>query len=423
MKQIKWLLALVTLLTTNAYSQHVYQIRADSVRIYNVCDTAELIIENRTRGISGFLFNKGNGRTEFRQLRLETIGDNKLAISGQDTIDISTIAAGIDTIFRAGDSIRYQKNGRQHAVYAPQTGGSGSPGGLDGQVQFNNAGAFGGSDSFKWDNSNQTLNLGASGSMESGKINGAGESLRLQKSGTDRIVVDNTATTISNASVLTLASTSSLWATAEFELSAAVGFNGFNVSTTEAKMYAGGGYLSIPTTPWGWEVPVLMGESQLDVLSNGIVNVRALSDAYISGSTVKIQNYMGDDLLVALENQVTIGSIFPEATKINLLVKGSTTTESAIYEHTALPATATSYEILATDHVVKLTSPNPGGANNLTLPDPSQAEGRILKIYAAGGASWTTNYSIEVPASATTTSTLAGLKTIQVIGGAWVLIN
>jgi hypothetical protein len=72
-----------------SFAQTIYQIRADSVRIYNVCDTAELILENRTKDTSGFLFNKGNGRTEFRRLHLKTVGTNSLSIPGQDTIDLS----------------------------------------------------------------------------------------------------------------------------------------------------------------------------------------------------------------------------------------------------------------------------------------------------------------------------------------------
>ncbi|QEH43308.1 tail fiber domain-containing protein [Chitinophaga sp. XS-30] len=109
------------MLTQQTYAQHVYQIRADSVRIYNVCDTAELIIENRTRGVNGFLYNKGNGRTEFRRLRLESIGGSQIAISGQDTLDISTLPGigGIDTIYRSGDNVLYVKKGVQHTIYAP----------------------------------------------------------------------------------------------------------------------------------------------------------------------------------------------------------------------------------------------------------------------------------------------------------------
>ncbi|WP_423736507.1 PKD domain-containing protein [Chitinophaga caseinilytica] len=71
-----------------AYAQHIYQIRADSVRIFNICDTAELIIENRTQNIRGFLYNKGGGRTEFRQLQLVAVGDSAIAIPGQDTLSL-----------------------------------------------------------------------------------------------------------------------------------------------------------------------------------------------------------------------------------------------------------------------------------------------------------------------------------------------
>jgi len=54
-------------LTTALCAQYVYTINADSVKITNHCDTAELIIENHTQNVPGFLFNKGRGRTEFRR--------------------------------------------------------------------------------------------------------------------------------------------------------------------------------------------------------------------------------------------------------------------------------------------------------------------------------------------------------------------
>lgn len=71
---MKSLLITLTLLGISlfSYSQNVYQIRADSVRIYNTCDTAELILENRTQNVPGFLYNKGRGRTEFRKLTFDS---------------------------------------------------------------------------------------------------------------------------------------------------------------------------------------------------------------------------------------------------------------------------------------------------------------------------------------------------------------
>jgi hypothetical protein len=83
---IAWLfLSLVT------FAQHIYQIRADSVRIYNTCDTAELILENHTQDTLGFLYNKGKGRTEFRRLQLVPVGDTAVALPGQDTLSLRAL--------------------------------------------------------------------------------------------------------------------------------------------------------------------------------------------------------------------------------------------------------------------------------------------------------------------------------------------
>ncbi|WP_143306614.1 tail fiber domain-containing protein [Chitinophaga vietnamensis] len=109
------------LLTNITYAQKLYQIRADTVRIYNVCDTAELVIENHTQGVSGFLFNKGKGRTEFRRVRLQKIGSSQIAITGQDTLDLSTLPgiSGIDTIYREGDMLKYVKRNITYSLKAP----------------------------------------------------------------------------------------------------------------------------------------------------------------------------------------------------------------------------------------------------------------------------------------------------------------
>ena len=65
-------------------AQYVYTIKADSVKITNTCDTAELIIENHTQTVPGFLYNKGRGRTEFRRGAIK-INDSTYVVGG-DTI-------------------------------------------------------------------------------------------------------------------------------------------------------------------------------------------------------------------------------------------------------------------------------------------------------------------------------------------------
>ena len=57
MKRMLFFLVLLCL-EKALHAQYVYTIKADSVKITNTCDTAELIIENHTQNVCGFLFNK-----------------------------------------------------------------------------------------------------------------------------------------------------------------------------------------------------------------------------------------------------------------------------------------------------------------------------------------------------------------------------
>ncbi|MCG2613747.1 hypothetical protein LZZ85_05625 [Terrimonas sp. NA20] len=59
-------LLLLAGVSSSCYSQFTYKIKADSVKVTNDSCSAELIIENSTKNVNGFLYNKGNGRTEFR---------------------------------------------------------------------------------------------------------------------------------------------------------------------------------------------------------------------------------------------------------------------------------------------------------------------------------------------------------------------
>lgn len=79
------LLLLVLTCTSQAiHAQYVYTIKADSVKITNNCDTAELIIENHTQDVPGFLYNKGKGRTEFRSGLVKS--NDSVYIIGGDTL-------------------------------------------------------------------------------------------------------------------------------------------------------------------------------------------------------------------------------------------------------------------------------------------------------------------------------------------------
>ena len=60
----------------------------DSVKVTN-CDSAELIIENHTQNVPGFLFNTGNGRTVFKRAVLKI--NDSLYLIGADTVKIPKI--------------------------------------------------------------------------------------------------------------------------------------------------------------------------------------------------------------------------------------------------------------------------------------------------------------------------------------------
>src|SRR5579859_2590652 len=70
-------------------AQNVYTIQADSVKLTG-CDSSELIIENHTQNVPGFLFNTGNGRTIFRR-GLQSLGNGSF-IFGADTLNLSANA-------------------------------------------------------------------------------------------------------------------------------------------------------------------------------------------------------------------------------------------------------------------------------------------------------------------------------------------
>lgn len=83
-------LLILICMSQSIFAQYVYTIKADSVKITNSCDTAELIIENHTQNVSGFLFNKGRGRTEFRK-GLIKLNDTMFGI-GADTLRIPKVS-------------------------------------------------------------------------------------------------------------------------------------------------------------------------------------------------------------------------------------------------------------------------------------------------------------------------------------------
>src|ERR1700722_13519166 len=80
------LLCLVSQVRAQTPAKRVWTITADSVKITD-CDSSELIIENHTRNVRGFLFNTGNGRTIF-QRGAQQLGSGMYLI-GADTLHLA----------------------------------------------------------------------------------------------------------------------------------------------------------------------------------------------------------------------------------------------------------------------------------------------------------------------------------------------
>jgi hypothetical protein len=74
-------------------SQYVHKIKADTVKLYNDACTTEFILQNATRNTKGFLYNKGNGLTEFRKALIK-LSDSTYLI-GSDTLYLSYKPSGI----------------------------------------------------------------------------------------------------------------------------------------------------------------------------------------------------------------------------------------------------------------------------------------------------------------------------------------
>jgi hypothetical protein len=85
-----FLLSLSVIAAITSFSQFTYKIKADSTRLYNDSCNAELIIENATRNVPGFLYNRGNGRTEFRKPMVKL--NDSTYLFGTDTLKLNAMS-------------------------------------------------------------------------------------------------------------------------------------------------------------------------------------------------------------------------------------------------------------------------------------------------------------------------------------------
>lgn len=101
---MKILIILCLLISGVAHAQTTGYFRYDSTRLEKVGGNNELIILNATRNVPGFLYNKGNGRTEFRPALSKV--RPPLYISG-DTIVLNLADPNNDGYVAAADWSRF----------------------------------------------------------------------------------------------------------------------------------------------------------------------------------------------------------------------------------------------------------------------------------------------------------------------------
>src|SRR5882757_6869341 len=89
MKKLFFIVFMIFSALTCLKAQYVYTIKADSVKLTN-CDSSELIIENHTQSVPGFLFNTGRGRTIFKR-GAQKLNDSAYLIGG-DTLNLGAKA-------------------------------------------------------------------------------------------------------------------------------------------------------------------------------------------------------------------------------------------------------------------------------------------------------------------------------------------
>ncbi|WP_211330020.1 hypothetical protein [Deminuibacter soli] len=88
-------------------AQFTYTIKADSVKITNENCSAELIIENSTKNVEGFLFNYGKGRTRFRDAGelYQPKEDQRLSTNNSPSFYTETLTSGVLHFVNASNDI------------------------------------------------------------------------------------------------------------------------------------------------------------------------------------------------------------------------------------------------------------------------------------------------------------------------------
>jgi lysophospholipase L1-like esterase len=76
-------------------TQFIHKVKADTLLVTNDSCSAELVLKNSTKNISGVLFNKGNGVTEFRPIGINRNSNGVWFVLGSDSAELGQGSGGV----------------------------------------------------------------------------------------------------------------------------------------------------------------------------------------------------------------------------------------------------------------------------------------------------------------------------------------
>lgn len=481
---MKTLFSIIGLLLANyCFAQNIYQIRADTVRIFNNCDTAELVLENRTKDTLGFLYNKGNGRTEFRRLQLQKVGASQLAITGQDTLDFqlspdsgsthyiqNQIAADqladfrISGIGRSSSQFQVVKDGSDSLASAFQlfnaAGTRGANMQLDASANPNLS--FWLQDGAVW---KRRMTLTPAGKLGLGTANPL---FGMHITGTPGCVILESTGPYSGGSGgffeafnrgVPSAANQRLGGLAlgampdSLSLSPSIVIDGFS-DTAWTNNVSHPSYLRVMTTPSGSIQPL----ERMRINANGNIGIATASPTeklevtgsiLASGGMVKVKNNFTSGFLgflgVGPNSSPAVGTPAPTfvivvnnttpqlwinttgvgvgvlATSQKLEVAGNTRTQGFLTAVRVISADA-GVTVSATDYTILLETPNAGTTQNIILPDPTVNAnlGRTLEFIENSSDTWNLNYTVVNPGGPAFTVLPANTTTVlKAVNGSW----
>ena len=157
--------------TTKQAQFNLANISAASTRIINVPDANSTTVVGSSSGINQFAtgISATTGVISYAQPVFSNLSGN-ITPAQEVVFGASGLTHTVGAVPDPGSTAGTTKFLREDATWVVPSGGGGTPGGSNQQIQYNNSGAFGGSSAILYDNSAGDVTLGTSGSAGAVKL-------------------------------------------------------------------------------------------------------------------------------------------------------------------------------------------------------------------------------------------------------------